>query len=81
MLAVVARSSVWETAAVGPPPDYLNAAVAIESAQLRERVQQLAVLEDRGVSGGAELEDRPAARIHARGARATRGRWRGAAAC
>ena len=28
---VVARSSVWETAAVGPPPDYLNAAVAIES--------------------------------------------------
>lgn len=30
--AVVARSSVWETAAVGPPPDYLNAAVAIDTA-------------------------------------------------
>jgi 2-amino-4-hydroxy-6-hydroxymethyldihydropteridine diphosphokinase len=29
---VVARSSVWETKAVGPPPDYLNAAVALETA-------------------------------------------------
>lgn len=27
---VVARSSVWETEAVGPPPDYLNAVVALE---------------------------------------------------
>lgn len=29
---VVARSSIWETAAVGPPPDYLNAAVALDTA-------------------------------------------------
>ena len=28
---IVARSSVWETAAIGPPPDYLNAVVALES--------------------------------------------------
>lgn len=28
---VVARSSVWETEAVGPPPDYLNAAVALDT--------------------------------------------------
>jgi 2-amino-4-hydroxy-6-hydroxymethyldihydropteridine diphosphokinase len=29
---VVARSSVWETEAVGPPPDYLNAVVELETA-------------------------------------------------
>lgn len=29
---VVARSSVWETEAVGPPPDYLNAVVLLETA-------------------------------------------------
>lgn len=28
--AVVARSSVWLTEPVGPPPDYYNAAVAVE---------------------------------------------------
>ena len=28
--AIAARSSVWETEAVGPPPDYLNAVVAID---------------------------------------------------
>jgi 2-amino-4-hydroxy-6-hydroxymethyldihydropteridine diphosphokinase len=28
---VTARSSVWETEAVGPPPDYLNAALALET--------------------------------------------------
>lgn len=27
---VVGRSSVWETEAVGPPPDYLNAVVAVD---------------------------------------------------
>ena len=30
--SVIARSSVWETAAEGPPPDYLNAAVALDTA-------------------------------------------------
>ncbi|MSP60576.1 MAG: 2-amino-4-hydroxy-6-hydroxymethyldihydropteridine diphosphokinase [Myxococcales bacterium] len=29
---VVARSSVWETEPVGPPPDYLNAVVALDLA-------------------------------------------------
>jgi 2-amino-4-hydroxy-6-hydroxymethyldihydropteridine diphosphokinase len=29
---LVARSSVWETEAVGPPPDYLNAVVELETA-------------------------------------------------
>lgn len=29
---VVARSSVWETEAIGPPPDYLNAVVELETA-------------------------------------------------
>ena len=28
---VVARSSAWETRAVGPPPDYLNGCVALET--------------------------------------------------
>ena len=28
---IVARSSLWETEAIGPPPDYLNAAVALET--------------------------------------------------
>ncbi len=28
---VAARSSVWETEAIGPPPDYLNAAIAIDA--------------------------------------------------
>ena len=28
---VVARSSVWETEAVGPPPDYFNAVVALDT--------------------------------------------------
>jgi 2-amino-4-hydroxy-6-hydroxymethyldihydropteridine diphosphokinase len=28
---IEARSSVWETQAVGPPPDYLNAAVALRT--------------------------------------------------
>jgi 2-amino-4-hydroxy-6-hydroxymethyldihydropteridine diphosphokinase len=29
---VVARSSVWETEAIGPPPDYYNAVVELETA-------------------------------------------------
>jgi 2-amino-4-hydroxy-6-hydroxymethyldihydropteridine diphosphokinase len=29
---VAARSSVWETEPIGPPPDYLNAAVALDTA-------------------------------------------------
>lgn len=28
--AVVARSSIWETEPIGPPPDYLNAAVVLD---------------------------------------------------
>lgn len=31
---VILRSSVWETEAVGPPPDYLNAVVALDTALL-----------------------------------------------
>ncbi len=28
---IVARSSVWETEAIGPPPDYYNAVVALDT--------------------------------------------------
>lgn len=54
---VVARSSVWETEAVGPPPDYYNAVVVLETT-----LEPEALLDGLQAIEAAHGRRRPAAR-------------------